>query len=221
MLQKIKSNAACRPALAPVTCMIKQHMALFRLPYSAHYGIKWRRSTSVFCLLLQTFQPQCGENQHLLLWDWSLIVTTLSRAFLCTFTTVFIATFSFPWAVYLKHHAWHTRRQHLLILRFKSPTDPNNALKRTRDRNGFANIFDWTEMSSLFATRFSTFCSAWQHRRDWHWHHEKDCWHYWHIDVWDPPTVTHTQYLEGTESEAVLFMDGRGSCTRTCLHYIL
>lgn len=32
MLQKIKSNAACRPVQAPVTCMIKQHMALFRLP---------------------------------------------------------------------------------------------------------------------------------------------------------------------------------------------
>lgn len=32
MLQKIKSNAACRPFQAPLTCMIKQHMALFRLP---------------------------------------------------------------------------------------------------------------------------------------------------------------------------------------------
>lgn len=31
MLQKIKSNAARRPVQAPVTCMIKQHMALFRL----------------------------------------------------------------------------------------------------------------------------------------------------------------------------------------------
>lgn len=31
MPQKIKSNAARRPVQAPVTCMIKQHMALFRL----------------------------------------------------------------------------------------------------------------------------------------------------------------------------------------------
>lgn len=31
MLQKCKSNAACRPVQAPVTCVIKQHMALFRL----------------------------------------------------------------------------------------------------------------------------------------------------------------------------------------------
>lgn len=40
--RKIKSNAACRPVQAPVLCMIKQHMALFRLPlwiYSAWCGI--------------------------------------------------------------------------------------------------------------------------------------------------------------------------------------
>lgn len=72
MLQKFKSNAACRPVQAPVTCVIKQHMALFRLllwlpgtPCVKGEGVcvcVRERVIYLFILGLQTFQFDCKIN---------------------------------------------------------------------------------------------------------------------------------------------------------------